>query len=101
MAERFVVPRKPGHAGEGRNLSSRQTHDVVGDLEIGALYDKISRDYILAHAYAQCRKTAPWCEEIFTMIIITATVLMFHSASEKDLFDEQASLPCRHLDRSP
>ena len=68
---------------EGRGLSSRQTHDVVRDLEIGqpinsksvqklqtalhakakaepgyrfyALYDKISRDDILAHAYAQCR----------------------------------------------
>src|SRR5580704_1174109 len=75
--------------GEGRGLSSRQTQDVVGDLEIGqpsnsekrsetadgvtreakaeagyrfyALYDKISRDDILAHAYAQCRsnKGAP------------------------------------------
>ena len=29
-----------------------------------APYDKISREDILAHAYAQCRKTAPWCEEI-------------------------------------
>ena len=75
--------------GEGRGLSSRPTQDVVRDLEIGqpatpksvqklqkalhakakaeasyrfyALYDKISRDDILAHAYAQCRsnKGAP------------------------------------------
>src|SRR6202045_3663542 len=73
--------------GEGRGLSSRQTQDVVRDLEIGqpsnsekcseaadgvtreseagyrfyALYDKISRDDILAHAYDQCRsnKGAP------------------------------------------
>src|SRR5436190_14817761 len=75
--------------GEGRDLSSRRTQHVVRDLEIGylstpksvqklqkalhakakaeagyrfyALYDKISRDDILAHAYAQCRsnKGAP------------------------------------------
>src|ERR1700710_2975296 len=74
---------------EGRDLSSRRTQDVVRDLELGnlstpltvqklqkalhakakaeagyrfyALYDKISRDDILAHAYAQCRsnKGAP------------------------------------------
>src|SRR5512132_2848014 len=75
--------------GEGRGLSSRPTQHAVRDLEIGqpsnsekcsetqtalhakakaeagyrfyALYDKISRDDILAHAYAQCRsnKGAP------------------------------------------
>ena len=35
VAERFVVPLKPGNAGEGRDLSSRQTQYVVKDLEIG------------------------------------------------------------------
>src|SRR5512134_3338737 len=75
--------------GEGRGLSSRRTHDVAGDRRLGnlstpisvqklqmalhakakaepgfrfyALYDKISRDDILVHAYAQCRsnKGAP------------------------------------------
>ena len=73
---------------EGRSLSSRPTQDVVRDLESNlatpknvqklqtalhakakaeagyrfyALYDKLSRDDILAHAYAQCRsnKGAP------------------------------------------
>src|SRR5256885_6887797 len=75
--------------GEGRGLSSRQTQDVVRTWRLGnlstptsvqklqtalhakakaeagyrfyALYDKISREDILAHAYAQCRsnKGAP------------------------------------------
>ena len=75
--------------GEGRGLSSRPTQHAVRDREIGqpnnsekcsetadalhakakaeagyrfyALYDKINRDDILAHAYAQCRsnKGAP------------------------------------------
>ena len=35
VAERFVVPLKPGNAGGGRDLSSRQTHYVVKDMEIG------------------------------------------------------------------
>jgi RNA-directed DNA polymerase len=67
--------------GEGRGLSSRRMHDVVRDRRLGnlttpksvqklqtalhakakaeagyrfyALYDKISRDDILAHAYGQ------------------------------------------------
>ena len=37
VAEGFVVPRKPGNAGEGRGLSSRPTQDAVRDLEIGRL----------------------------------------------------------------
>src|SRR5689334_15955766 len=75
--------------GEGRGLSSRRTHDVARDRGLGnlstpksvqklqtalhakakaeagyrfyALYDKISREDVLAHAYAQCRsnKGAP------------------------------------------
>src|SRR5690348_4499618 len=75
--------------GEGRDLSSRPTHDVVRTGRLGnlttpksvqklqmalhakakaeagyrfyALYDKISREDILVHAYAQCRsnKGAP------------------------------------------
>src|SRR5215475_5835355 len=74
---------------EGRDLSSRRTHEVVRDRRLGnlttpnsvqklqtalhakakaeagyrfyALYDKISREDILAHAYALCRsnKGAP------------------------------------------
>src|SRR5260370_17416951 len=74
---------------EGRGLSSRQTQQVVRDRRLGnlstpksvqklqtalhakakaeagyrfyALYDKINREDILAHAYAQCRsnKGAP------------------------------------------
>ena len=35
VAERFVVPLKPDNAGEGRDLSSRQTQDAARDLEIG------------------------------------------------------------------
>jgi len=89
VAERPVVPLNPGNAGGGKGAQSRPTQDVVRDREIGqpsnsekcsescdgvtresegggrlsfyALYDKISRDDILAHAYAQCRsnKGAP------------------------------------------
>src|SRR5512134_360559 len=79
--------------GEGRGLSSRRTHDVAGDRRLGnlstpksvqklqtalhakakaeagyrfyALYDKIYREDILTHAYAQCRsnKGAPGVDE--------------------------------------
>ena len=35
VAERLAVPLKPGNAGEGRGLSSRQTQDVLRDLGIG------------------------------------------------------------------
>ena len=35
VAERPVVPLKPGNAGGGKGLSSRPTQDVVRDLEIG------------------------------------------------------------------
>src|SRR6516225_9145334 len=35
VAERPVVPMKPGNAGGGKGLSSRPTQDVVRDLEIG------------------------------------------------------------------
>jgi hypothetical protein len=35
VAERFVVPLKPGNSGGGKDLSSRQTQYVVKDLEIG------------------------------------------------------------------
>jgi len=35
VAERFVLPLKPGNAGGGKDLSSRQTQQVVRDLEIG------------------------------------------------------------------
>src|SRR6202795_1459748 len=35
VAERPVIPMKPGNAVEGRSLSSRPTQDVVRNLEIG------------------------------------------------------------------
>src|SRR5271155_1474059 len=35
VAERLAVPLKPGNAGGGKGLSSRQTQDAVRDLEIG------------------------------------------------------------------
>ena len=35
VAERFVVPLKPGNAGGGRAFSSRRTHYVAKNLEIG------------------------------------------------------------------
>jgi hypothetical protein len=38
VAERFVVPLKPGNAGGGKGLSSRQTQDVVKNLGDWATY---------------------------------------------------------------
>src|ERR1700689_5983430 len=84
VAERLVVPLSRVTPGEGGGLSSRQTQDVVKDLEIGRpinsgqrsetaggvaresegrtrlsllrpLRQDQSREDILAHAYAQCR----------------------------------------------
>jgi hypothetical protein len=84
VAERFAVPRKPGNAGGGkgpqfktdatsgegfgdwatyelrklfRNCRRRCTRKRKAEAgyRFYALYDKISRDDILAHAFAQCR----------------------------------------------
>jgi hypothetical protein len=84
VAERFAVPLKPGNAGgrEGASVQDRRNKrrgaGRLGNLtppkrvqklqmalhakakaEAGyrfyALYDKMSREDILAHAYAQCR----------------------------------------------
>ena len=84
VAERLVVPLKPGNAGGGkgpqfktnaassegrRRLGNLTTPKSVQKLQMAlhakakaapgyrfyALYDKISRDDILAHAWAQCR----------------------------------------------
>ena len=82
-AERFMVPTKPGNAGGGtgpqfktnairsegpgdwvtyqlrrvfRNCRRRCTQaKAEAGYRFYALYDKISREDILAHAYAQCR----------------------------------------------
>jgi len=84
VAERLVVPLKPGNAGGGKgpqfktdarrsegpgrlgDLSTPQSVQKLQtalhakakaepDFRFYALYDKISREDILAHAYAQCR----------------------------------------------
>lgn len=84
VAERLVVPMKPGNAGEGKGpqfktnagrgegpgigqpINAEDCSEAADGVcqakakaEAGyrfyALYDKISRDDILAHAYAQCR----------------------------------------------
>lgn len=89
MAEGPVVPRKPGNAGggkepwfrtnagssEGRRLGNLSTPTSVQKLQVAlhakakaepefrfyALYDKLYRSDVLAHAYARCRanKGAP------------------------------------------
>src|SRR6202035_1522797 len=89
VAERLAVPLKPGNAGGGKGpcqdrrnkrrgagrLGNLTTPKRVQKLQMAlhakakaeagyrfyALYDKISREDILAHAYAQCRsnKGAP------------------------------------------
>ena len=84
VAERLVVPLKPGNAGGGKepqfktNAASSEGRRRLGNLttpasvqklqmalhakakaalgyRFYALYDKISREDILAHAWAQCR----------------------------------------------
>jgi hypothetical protein len=90
VAERLVVPLKPGNAGRGKEpqfktdarrsegtwrLGDLSTPNSVQKLQTAlhakakaepgyrfyALYDKIGREDLLAHAYAQCRsnKGAP------------------------------------------
>src|ERR1700732_4217847 len=90
VAERFVLPLRPGNSGGGKGpqfktdatssegfgdwgtyqlrklfRNGRRALHVKAKAESGyrfyALYDKISREDILAHAYAQCRsnKGAP------------------------------------------
>ena len=89
VAERLVVPGKLGNAGGGKGPQFKTTQQVERDRRLGnlatpksvqklqmalhakakaeagyrfySLYDKISREDILAHAYAQCRsnKGAP------------------------------------------
>src|SRR3979490_279684 len=115
---------------EGRGLSSRQTQHVVRDRRLGnlstpksvqklqtalyakakaeagyrfyALYDKISREDILAHAYAQCpsNKGAPGVDGqdvadvkgISTLrdrVCMTAAMLVLEPIFEADLPPEQ------------
>src|SRR5450759_1666184 len=57
VAERFAVPLRPGNSGGGKGPQFK----ADAGYRFDALYDKISREDILAHAYAQCRsnKGAP------------------------------------------
>jgi len=57
VAERFVVPLKPGNAGGGKGPQSRQTQYVVKDLEIGQPINSASVQKLqkALHAKAKAR----------------------------------------------